>query len=414
MTQRQDDFDRGLVNRRAVLGDAWVERSLANATAFNAGFQDTITRNVWHGVWSRPGLDHRTRRLLVLAMTLAQGRWEEYELHVRAALTATDGSGFGVETLEELLLQAAAYCGVPAANTGFKLAADICKAAGIALAPSPLGATQRVQRHTTFSTPQLQAVLQGPQGEAADAKAGVPVVLSHALGLDHTMWDGLAAALAAQHPVLRYDHRGQGASARPPGPCTLDQLVDDAARLLREWGRGPVVFVGLSMGGMVAQGLAIRHPELVRGLVLANTTAQYPADMQAGWQARIDAVQQGGLARIADMVIERYLHAGFRREQPAFVAALRELILRNDAAAYVATCEALRAVDWTSRLGQIRCPTVVVSGALDAGTTPAMGRAIADAVPGAQFELLEEASHLSVAEQPARFEAAVRALIARS
>ena len=82
MTQRQDDFDRGLANRRAVLGDAWVERSLASATTFNAGFQDLITRGVWHGVWSRPGLDHRTRRLLVLAMTLAQGRWEEYELHV--------------------------------------------------------------------------------------------------------------------------------------------------------------------------------------------------------------------------------------------------------------------------------------------------------------------------------------------
>ena len=406
MTQRQDDFDRGLANRRAVLGDAWVERSLASATTFNAGFQDLITRGVWHGVWSRPGLDHRTRRLLVLAMTLAQGRWEEYELHVRAALTATDGSGFGVDTLEELLLQAAAYCGVPAANTGFKLAAGICQAEGIALPASPLGAGQRLQHHRTFSEPQLTAVLQG-------AAAGLPVVLSHALGLDHGMWDGLAATLAPEHPVLRYDHRGQGASARPPGPYTLDALVDDAARLLREWGRGPVVFVGLSMGGMVGQGLAIRYPELVRGLVLANTTAHYPAEAQAGWQARIEAVQQGGLARIADTVLERYLHADFRREHPALVAALRAQLLRNDAAAYVATCDAIRNVDWAGRLGDIRCPTVVISGALDVGTPPAMGRAIADAVPGAQFELLADASHLSVAEQPARFESIVRALVAR-
>ena len=406
MTQRQDDFDRGLANRRAVLGDAWVERSLASATTFNAGFQDLITRGVWHGVWSRPGLDHRTRRLLVLAMTLAQGRWEEYELHVRAALTATDGSGFGVDTLEELLLQAAAYCGVPAANTGFKLAAGICQAEGIALPASPLGAGQRLQHHRTFSEPQLTAVLQG-------ADAGLPVVLSHALGLDHGMWDGLAATLAPEHPVLRYDHRGQGASARPPGPYTLDALVDDAARLLREWGRGPVVFVGLSMGGMVGQGLAIRYPELVRGLVLANTTAHYPAETQAGWQARIEAVQQGGLARIADTVLERYLHADFRREHPALVAALRAQLLRNDAAAYLATCDAIRNVDWAGRLGDIRCPTVVISGALDVGTPPAMGRAIADAVPGAQFELLADASHLSVAEQPARFESIVRALVAR-
>ncbi len=410
MNHRQDDFDRGLANRRAVLGEAWVERSLASATTFNAEFQELITQGVWHGVWSRPGLDHRTRRLLVLAMTLAQGRWEEYELHVRAALAATDGSGFGVDTLKELLLQAAAYCGVPAANTGFKLAAELCKAEGMTLAPSPLGAGQRVQRHTTFSTPQLLAVLQGPQVEGD----GAPVLLSHALGLDHTMWDGLAAALAPAHPVLRYDHRGQGASARPPGPYSLDDLVDDAARLVREWGRGPVVFVGLSMGGMVGQGLALRHPELVRGLVLANTTAQYPPEAQAGWLARIEAVQQGGLARIVDTVLERYLHAGFRSTHPDVAAALRERVLRADPAAYVATCEAIRHVDWAGRLGQIRCPTTVISGALDLGTPPAMGRAIAEAVPGAQFELLEEASHLSVAEQPARFEAAVRALIARS
>ena len=406
MTARQDDFDRGLVNRRAVLGDAWVDRSLGNATAFNAEFQSLITRGVWHEIWSRPGLDHATRRLLVLAMTMAQGRWEEYELHVRAALTATDGSGLTLATLKEVLLQGAAYCGVPAANTAFKLAADICKAEGIALDPSPLHAGQRVQRHHTFSEPQLLAVLQG-------ADEGVPVVLSHALGLDHTMWDGLAAALAPTHPLLRYDHRGHRGSAVPPGPYTMDQQVDDAARLLREWGRGPVVFVGLSMGGMVAQGLAIRYPGLVRGLVLANTTAVYPEAAQAAWQARIDALEAGGIERIVDTVVERYLHAGFRAANPAFAAALRAQLLRADAAGYLANCHAIRAVDWQARLQQIRCPTLVLSGALDAGTTPAMGQAIAERIAGAQFELLEQASHLSVAEQPARFEAAVRGLVAR-
>ena len=399
---RQDDFDRGLVNRRAILGDEWVERSLHNATAFNAEFQHLISRYAWHEIWGRPGLDASTRRLLVLGMTMAAARWEEFELHCRAALRG----GVPLAAIKETLMQGAIYCGVPAANTAFKLAADICKAEGIALDPAPLGAGLRVQRHHTFSLPQLQVALQGRDD-------GAPVVLSHALGLDSTMWDGLAAALATQHPVLRYDHRGQGGSALPADPFTLDDLVEDAARLVREWGRGPVVFVGLSMGGMVAQGLAIRHPELVRGLVLANTTAQYPEAAQATWAARIAAVQAGGMARVAEAVVERYLHSDFRAANPAFSAALHAQLLRANSAGYAASCQAIRSVDWLAALSQVKCPTLVLAGARDVGATPAMGQAIAERIPGAQFEVFDDASHLSVAEQPARFEAAVRGLIAR-
>lgn len=402
MSDRQDDFDRGLVNRRAMLGDEWVDRSLANATAFNAEFQHLISRYAWHDIWSRPGLDRTTRRLLVLGMTMAAARWEEFELHCRAALRG----GVPLTAIKETLMQGAIYCGVPAANTAFKLAAEICKAEGIALEPAPLAGALRVQRHHTFSLPQLHVALQG-------GDVGVPIVLSHALGVDLSMWDGLAAALAPQHPLLRYDHRGHGGSAVPAGPYTLDELVDDAARLIREWGRGPVVFVGLSMGGMVAQGLAIRHPALVRGLVLANTTAQYPEAAQPMWQARIDAVQAGGMASIAVMVVERYLHADFRAAHPGFTAALHAQMLRSNAAGYAATCHAIRAVDWLPALAQVRCPTLVLAGARDVGATPAMGQAIAERIADAQFEVFADASHLSVAEQPQRFEAAVRGLLAR-
>lgn len=402
MTDRLDDFDRGLVQRRAVLGDAWVDRSLGQATGFNADFQGLITRGVWHEIWQRPGLDHPTRRLLVLAMTMAQGRWEEFELHLRAALRG----GVALDTLKEVLLQGAAYCGVPAANTAFKIAAEVCHTEGIVLDAAPLTPGVRVQHHHTFSTPQLHLALQG-------ASSGVPLVMSHALGLDLTMWDGLAATLAAEHPVLRYDHRGQGGSAAAAAPFTLDDLVDDAARLVREWGCGPVVFIGLSMGGMVAQGLAIRHPALVRGLVLANTTAQYPEAAQATWDARIAAVQADGMAGVAQGVVERYLHADFRSAQPAFAAALRAQLLRADAAGYAASCQAIRHVSWLDALGQVRCPTLVLAGARDIGATPVMGQAIAERIAGAHFELLEDASHLSSAEQPVRFEAAVRGLLAR-
>lgn len=115
-------FEAGLVNRRRVLGDDWVDRSLANRTSFNADFQAMITRIAWAEIWGRPGLDDRTRRLIVLAITCALGRWEEFALHVRAGLSQ---GGFTRDELKELLMQTAIYAGVPAANTGFAEAAKI-------------------------------------------------------------------------------------------------------------------------------------------------------------------------------------------------------------------------------------------------------------------------------------------------
>ncbi len=115
-------FEAGLLNRRRVLGDAWVDRSLAGRTPFNADFQAMITRIAWHEIWGRPGLDDRTRRLLVIAITASLGRWEEFALHVRAGLTQ---GGFTRYELKEVLMQTAVYAGVPAANTGFAEAAGI-------------------------------------------------------------------------------------------------------------------------------------------------------------------------------------------------------------------------------------------------------------------------------------------------
>jgi 3-oxoadipate enol-lactonase/4-carboxymuconolactone decarboxylase len=115
-------FEAGLGNRRRVLGDAWVDRSLANRTPFNAEFQAMITRVAWQEIWSRPGLDDRTRRLIVLAITASLGRWEEFRLHVRAGLT---NGGFTRDELRELLMQTAIYAGVPAGNTGFAEAAAV-------------------------------------------------------------------------------------------------------------------------------------------------------------------------------------------------------------------------------------------------------------------------------------------------
>ena len=115
-----DAYTGGLDVRRAVLGREHVDRALGSATDLTRAFQEMITRNVWGGVWARPGLDHRTRRLLVIATTVALGRWEEFQLHLSAGLDR----GLEWSDLEEVLLQMAAYAGVPAANTAFKIAAE--------------------------------------------------------------------------------------------------------------------------------------------------------------------------------------------------------------------------------------------------------------------------------------------------
>jgi 3-oxoadipate enol-lactonase / 4-carboxymuconolactone decarboxylase len=115
-------YQAGLAIRRKILGDAWVDKSLAARTDFTADFQDLITRNVWNEIWNRPGLDHKTRRLLVVTTTASLGAWEEFRLHVRTGL---EQKGFSQDELKETLLQVAVYAGAPAANTAFAEASKV-------------------------------------------------------------------------------------------------------------------------------------------------------------------------------------------------------------------------------------------------------------------------------------------------
>ncbi len=119
--EERERFEKGLATRRAVLGDEHVERSFKTADSFNQEFQEMITRYAWGEIWTRPGLPRHTRSLLVLAMTVALNRREEFQLHLRAAFN----NGVTREEVKELLLQAAVYCGVPAANTAFHMARQV-------------------------------------------------------------------------------------------------------------------------------------------------------------------------------------------------------------------------------------------------------------------------------------------------
>lgn len=401
---RPDDFAHGLARRREVLGDVWVRRATLDATAFNADFQELITRYAWDAVWNRPGLPTETRRLLVLAFTLAQGRWEEFDLHCRAALAA----GVPPETVREVLMQGAIYAGVPAANTAFKRTAALLAELGIKPEPAPLMAATRERRHTTFSTPQIAVVLQG-EGEKA------PVLLAHPLGLSEAIWQDLAGRLAALgHPTLRYDLRGHGRSPNPAGGWGLAELAEDAARLIGEWGRGPVVMLGLSLGGLVAQQLAATRPELLRGLVLAHCDSHYPEAARAVFSARIDAVQAGGMAGVAEAVLARYLNPALRAARPDIEAALRDTLLAQDPAGYARACAAVRDADLRGALAGWAGPTLVIGGSLDGGVPPERIAALAASIPQARLAMLEGASHLGPLEQPEAFAAALAPLLASS
>lgn len=232
------------------------------------------------------------------------------------------------------------------------------------------------------------------------------VVLSHALGCDLSMWDGVTAHLKQHFTVLRYDHRGHGQSAAPDGPYSMAVLADDAAALIAEQAQGPVHFVGLSMGGMTAQALGARHPQCVRSITVANAAMQYDEAARVLWQTRVQTVLTQGMAAIADGAMQRWFTPAFRADvqggSAARVAAQRERLGRTAAAPYAASCLAVADIDFRESNRLITCPALVIAGSLDEATPPAMSQAIAASIPGAQFQTLA-AAHLSAVEQPEAF-----------
>jgi len=237
---------------------------------------------------------------------------------------------------------------------------------------------------------------------------GPLLVLSHALGLDLSMWDAVAARLEQRFTVLRYDHRGHGQSPAAPQAFTVQDLADDAAELIRS--RNPaghkVVFAGLSLGGMTAQALAAAAPAWLSAIVVANSSSFYPD--RSSWDARIARVRADGVEAIADGAVERWLTPSYRGSAAgeAQAALLRKRLVGTDAASYAAACAAVASIDFRESNRRIGIPALVVAGAQDLATPPSMSHDIAAAIPDARLETVD-AAHISAVERPAELAAAI-------
>ena len=247
----------------------------------------------------------------------------------------------------------------------------------------------------------LHFVDQGP-------KDGPALVFANSLGTDLRLWDALLPYLPAGLRLVRMDKRGHGLSEATPSPYSIEQLADDAAALIARLELRDPVFVGLSIGGLIGQSLALRH-DVLRGLVIANSAAKI-GDPEL-WNGRIATVQKDGIAAISAATMERWFSPTFR-ETPA-VGLWRRMLERQPPDGYVGCCQAIAAADYRDHVPRLGIPVQLVAGSLDGATPPEVVRATAALIKGADYAEIDGAGHLPCVEAPAAFAAILTQFLER-
>jgi 3-oxoadipate enol-lactonase len=236
---------------------------------------------------------------------------------------------------------------------------------------------------------------------AADAPA---IVLSNSLGTNLNMWDAQIPALAERFRVLRYDSRGHGLSEVTPSPYTIAGLAQDVVGLLDALQVPTAHYCGISVSGLIGQWLGVNAAKRFKSVTLCNTAARIGST--DGWNSRIAAVRESGIAPIANGVVARWFTEDFAKREPTWVEGARQMLLRTPPEGYAATCAALRDEDLREQVARVTLPTLVISGAHDAAVTAVDGRFLAGKIPGAQYLELN-AAHLSNIEAADAFTAAL-------
>lgn len=227
------------------------------------------------------------------------------------------------------------------------------------------------------------------------------LLLLHSLGSNLHMWDPQMPALRTHLHIVRFDIRGHGRSDAPPGPYTLDELGADAVALLDELEINRFHLCGLSLGGMLALWLAANHPQRVERAVFADTAARIGS--VDSWQARIDAVQAGGMGAVREAVLERFLSDDYRRKYPHTTQEISDVLTETNADGYRGCCAALRDADLHERVASIRAPSLIITGELDESTPPTQAEELHALIAGSELAVIAGASHLSNIERRDEF-----------
>lgn len=233
--------------------------------------------------------------------------------------------------------------------------------------------------------------------------SGPTVMLAHSLGSDLSIWEAQKSALAGRHTVLTYDIRGHGQTAATAGAYDFDLLATDAVALLDALMIERASFVGISLGGMIGQALALAAPLRLEKLILADTVCRYPPEAQAAWPERIRQIEATGLEPLVAPTLERWFTAPYRAAHPEVVAHIGTIIRSTPLAGYVGCCHAIAALDFSTRLKALNMPAMVVVGADDPGVPLPLAQELAAAIPGARLEVIPGAAHLSNMEQADAF-----------
>ena len=239
------------------------------------------------------------------------------------------------------------------------------------------------------------------------------LTMSHSLASNLTMWDEQAKLLARKFKVLRYDTRGHGGSGAPPGPYTLDLLADDAKALFDALGIEQTHWVGLSMGGMIGETFALKHPGFFQSMVLADTTARRPPNAAEMWGERIRIAESQGMDALVESTLARWFTEPYRQSRKDVMERIGNHIRSTSVAGFAGCCHAISKVDVLDRLPEIKCPALVIVGEEDHGTPPEMARAIHANLPGSELVLIPSAAHFSNVEQEKAFNDAMTAFLDR-
>ncbi|MCI0712342.1 MAG: 3-oxoadipate enol-lactonase [Chloroflexi bacterium] len=224
------------------------------------------------------------------------------------------------------------------------------------------------------------------------------LVFINSLGTDLCIWEGVVSQFAADHTIIRYDKPGHGLSDTPAGTYTVHHHAETLLALLDVLNISTAVFIGISMGGQVAQDIAIHHPDRVQALVLCDTAAKLGSS--EAWNQRIAGVREKGMRGMAKAILDRWFAPSYAQQHRTDYAGYHNMLVRMPDDGYISACKAIRDADMRDQVSNIQVPALVICGAEDAATPPDVVRGLADALPRSQFELIAGAGHLPCIEQP--------------